>query len=183
MAVVRRPAGRHGRRRRPVRPLPPARGPRVQAVTAVDPEAVIAATRRWIADVVIGLDLCPFARRVFDAGRIRYAVTAATDAEAVLAALADELAALTAAPQATVETTLLVHPAALTDFPAYLDFLPDADRLVARLGLRGVVQIAGFHPAYRFAGTADGAAENYTNRSPYPMLHLLREASVAEAAA
>ena len=147
-----------------------------------DQEAVIDATRRWVAGVVVGLNLCPFARRVSEAGRVRYAVTDAGDGEGLLGALGAELAALAAAPRAAVETTLLIHPRALPAFPDYNDFLPEADRMVRRLGLRGVIQVAGFHPDYRFAGTAPDAAENYTNRSPHPMLHLLREASVAEVA-
>lgn len=147
-----------------------------------DQDAVIDATRRWVAGVVIGLDLCPFARRVSEAGRVRYAVTDARDGEGLLGALGAELAALAAAPRVAVETTLLIHPRALPAFPDYNDFLPEADRLVRRLGLRGVIQVVGFHPDYRFADTAPDAAENYTNRSPHPMLHLLREASVAEVA-
>jgi hypothetical protein len=148
----------------------------------MDPEAVVERTRRWIAAVVIGLDLCPFARRVFDGGGIRYAVSAARDGVALLDNLTSELRTLAAEPITRVETTLLIHPHALVDFRAYNDFLADADRLVASLGLRGTIQVASFHPDYRFAGTAADAVENYTNRSPYPMLHLLREASVSAAA-
>lgn len=148
----------------------------------MDERVEAAVTRRWVADLVIGLNLCPFARRVSDAGRIRYAVTAAADAEGVLSALADELRALAAAPRAEVETTLLIHPRALLAFDDYNDFLPEADALVRRLGLRGVIQVASFHPDYRFAGTPPDAVENYTNRPPHPMLHLLREESVAEVA-
>jgi hypothetical protein len=148
----------------------------------MDEQGVIDATRRWVAAVVIGLNLCPFARRVFDASLIRYAVTAAADEGALLDVLSRELAALAAAPRAEVETTLLIHPRALADFLDYNDFLADADRLIRDLGLRGVIQIAGFHPDYRFAGTSPDAAENYTNRSPHPMLHLLREDSITEVA-
>jgi hypothetical protein len=147
-----------------------------------DERAAADATRRWVSAVVVGLNLCPFARRVSDAGRVRYAVTAAADRESLLAALGDELRALAAAPRADIETTLLIHPRALLSFPEYNDFLPEADRLVRGLGLRGVIQVAGFHPGYRFAGTPADAAENYTNRSPHPMLHLLREESVTEVA-
>ena len=150
---------------------------------AMDERTVIEATRRWVAGVVVGLNLCPFARRVSEAGRVRYAVTSAGDEEGLLAALGSELSALAAAPRAKVETTLLVHPGVLAAFADYNDFLPAADALVRRLGLRGVIQVAGFHPAYQFAGTGPDAVENYTNRSPYPMLHLLREASVTEVAA
>jgi hypothetical protein len=147
-----------------------------------DSQAIIDATRRWISSVVIGLNLCPFARRVFDADRIRYVVTDAADEEALRTELADELRALATCPRQRTETTLLIHPCVLMEFFDYNDFLEVADRLVATLGLRGTVQIASFHPDYRFAGTDRDAVENYTNRSPYPMLQLLREQSIAEAA-
>jgi hypothetical protein len=151
----------------------------------VDEEAdvVIAATRRWIHDVVIGLNLCPFARRVFDGGLIRYVFSTAADAEALSADLARELRLLAASPAAEVETTLLIHPRALTDFLDYNNYLGEAERLVAQLGYEGVFQIASFHPGYRFADADEGAVENYTNRSPYPMLHLLREDSISAVAA
>jgi hypothetical protein len=145
-------------------------------------ESVIDATRRWIASVVIELNLCPFARRVFEADLIRYAVSDAEDEAALLADLAAELKSLAAAPIATVETTLLIHPRVFLDFLDYNDFLDPAERLVRKLGLKGVVQIASFHPAYRFADADPDAVENYTNRSPYPMLHLLREESVSAVA-
>jgi uncharacterized protein len=146
----------------------------------VDERATIDQTRRWISTVVIGLNLCPFARRVFAGELIRYAVTAATGHDELLTDLATELTTLAGAPRSSVETTLLIHPNALTDFLDYNDFLADADRLLDELALRGVIQIASFHPDYRFAGTKPDAVENYTNRSPYPMLHLLREESVTE---
>jgi hypothetical protein len=148
----------------------------------MDRQSVIAGTRRWISSIVIGLNLCPFARRVFEAERIRYAVTDAEDVETLRADLAAELAALATAPVARVETTLLIHPRVLADFLDYNDFLGVAGRLLRSLGLCGTIQIASFHPAYRFAGTEPGAAENYTNRSPYPMLHLLREVSITAVA-
>jgi len=170
------PTGGLGRLRRPNH----IDGRRV--VGDLDEQAIIDAARHWVAAVVIGLNLCPFARRVADAGRIRYAVTAAADPDALLMSLDMELRALTAAPRASVETTLLIHPRALQDFLDYNDFLPQADGLVRDLGLRGVIQIAGFHPSYQFAGTSSDAVENYTNRSPHPMLHLLREESVTEVA-
>lgn len=151
-------------------------------MSELDGRTAAEATRRWVAAVVVGLDLCPFARRVSDAGRVRYVVTEAADEEALLAALREELHALAASPRAEVETTLLIHPNALRAFHEYNDFLPEADRLIRSLGLRGVIQVAGFHPAYQFAGTEPDAAENYTNRSPFPMLHLLREESITEVA-
>ena len=151
-----------------------------RAVNESDGEAVSDATRRWVTGVVVGLNLCPFARRVSDAGRIRYAVTAAGNEDDLLAALETELVALVAAPREAVETTILIHPRVLRAFPDYLAFLPEADRVVRRLRLWGVVQVASFHPEYQFEGTSPDAVENYTNRSPYPMLHLLREKSVGE---
>jgi len=148
----------------------------------MDKQAVIDGTRRWISAIVIGLDLCPFARRVFQADLIRYTVTDAADEEALRVALAGELTALAIAPITKVETTLLIHPLVLGDFLAYNDFLGVAEQLLGSRGLRGIIQIASFHPHYQFAGTEPDGAENYTNRSPYPMLHLLREESVTAVA-
>ncbi len=144
----------------------------------MDESKVIAATRRWIADIVIELNLCPFARRVFQEGLIRYVVSGADSSKALLHDLRRELKALAAAPIASFETTLLIHPSALLDFLDYNDFLDSAERQLSKMGLEGMVQIASFHPDYRFADTDADAAENYTNRSPYPMLHLLREESI-----
>jgi hypothetical protein len=132
---------------------------------------------------VIGLNLCPFAKRVFQGDLIRYVVSAAADPEALRSDLADELKTLAAAPTETIETTLLIHPRALGRFVDYCDFLVEADRLVKALGLRGVIQIASFHPEFQFANAEPDAVENYTNRSPYPMLHLLREESISKVAA
>ncbi len=146
----------------------------------MDQQTILDGTRHWIASVVIGLNLCPFAQGVFLAERIRYTVTDAEDEATLLEALAAELKAL-AAPVGGVETTLLIHPFALRDFLDFNDFLGDAERLVEKLGLRGTIQLASFHPDYQFAGTRQEALENYTNRSPYPMLHLLREESVTAA--
>jgi hypothetical protein len=145
-------------------------------------ESVVGDTRRWIASVVIGLNLCPFARRVFEADQIRYTVTRARDEERLLTDLAAELRRLAICPPSHIETTLLIHPFVLGCFHNYNDFLDRGERLVARLGLRGTIQIAGFHPDYQFAGTDPSAVENYTNRSPYPMLHLLREESISRVA-
>src|SRR5207237_6907058 len=148
----------------------------------MDKQAVIADTRRWISGMVIGLNLCPFAQRVFKGDKIRYAVSDAREETTLLTDLTAELEALAASPIALVETALLIHPRALGSFLAYNDFLGAGERLVADLGLRGVIQIAGFHPDYQFAGTDPGDVENYTNRSPYPMLHLLREQSISHVA-
>ncbi|MDY3557485.1 DUF1415 domain-containing protein [Gemmata sp. JC673] len=145
----------------------------------MDPDAVIEATQRWIREVVIGLNLCPFARRVFDGGLIRYSVTDAADTAALAAALTEQLHSLATAPAEVIETAFLIHPNALADFFDYNDFVAGADELVAELGLEGVIQIASFHPQYQFAGTRPDDVENYTNRSPFPMLHLLREESIS----
>lgn len=144
-------------------------------------QAVIATTRDWLEKAVIGLGLCPFARAVHAKGQVRYAVSAAQTPEALVEDLIAELRAIVAADAAAVETTLLVHPGVLADFEDYNDFLDIADALLDELELAGVIQIASFHPQYRFEGTMKDAIENYTNRSPYPMLHLLREDSVEKA--
>jgi uncharacterized protein len=148
----------------------------------MEDQAVIDRTRRWIATMVIGLNLCPFARRVFEADAIRFVVSDAKDETALLADLTKEMKALASMPIKLVETTLLIHPHALGDFLDYNDFLALADRRVAALGLEGVIQIASFHPLYRFAESEANAVEDYTNRSPYPMLHLLREDSISAVA-
>ena len=142
---------------------------------------VLAATRRWVSEVVIGLNLCPFARRELVNERIRFVATDANSEEGLLTALQEEMMHLDQHPE--VETTLLVHPDVLTDFMDYNDFLDAADGLLVHLELDGEYQIASFHPDYQFGGTSAADAENYTNRSPYPMLHLLRERSLERAIA
>jgi len=142
---------------------------------------VAAATQRWLERAVIGLGLCPFAKAVYVKRQIRYAVTAATTADALLAELAHELALLAQADPEEIDTTLLIHPHVLSDFSDYNEFLGQADDAIAELGLEGVIQVASFHPRYQFEGAGPDDIENYTNRSPYPMLHLLRESSVERA--
>ncbi len=144
---------------------------------------VTQATQAWLEKAVIGLNLCPFAKAVHLKRQIRYVVSAAADEEALLGDLLQELKFLAAADPEQVDTTLLIHPRALGDFLAYNDFLDLADAAVAELGLEGEIQVASFHPAYQFAGTAPDAIENFSNRAPYPTLHLLREASVEKAVA
>ena len=149
---------------------------------AIAAEAV-ASTQRWLELAVIGLNLCPFAKAVHVKRQIRYAVTAATTADALLAELNHELALLAQAKAEEIDTTLLIHPRAMTDFIDFHFFLQEADAANAILGLEGTVQIASFHPAYEFAGSAPDDIANFTNRSPHPTLHLLREASVDRAVA
>ena len=144
----------------------------------MEDSVIIESTRRWIAKVVIGLNLCPFAQRVFDGERIRYVVSQATDELALLQDLQRELEDLAASSSEKAETTLLIHPHSLGNFLDFNDFLEPAEALLESLELEGVIQLASFHPHYQFAGTGPDDVENYTNRSPYPMLHLLREDSI-----
>ena len=141
----------------------------------------IVETRAWVERVVIGLKLCPFAPAPALKGLIRYAMSEAETPEALLEDLATELQHLVASPLEEVETTLLVHPQVLQDFHDYNDFLEIADEALRMWGLEGEIQIASFHPQYQFAGTDPDDIGNATNRSPYPMLHLLREQSIARA--
>ena len=143
----------------------------------------IARTQRWLERAVIGLNLCPFAKAVHAKGQVRYVLSAATTPEALLEQLAAELLLLRETPATLVDTTLLVHPDVLGDFLDYNDFLDQADALVAELGLEGVLQVASFHPQYQFADSGPDDIANYTNRSPHPTLHLLREDSVERAVA
>jgi len=149
----------------------------------MDEQSVLQATRAWVEHAVIGLNLCPFAKAVQTKNLIRYVCSDARDSAALLDALRIELQRLADAPIEQLETTLLVHPAVLGDFLDYNDFLGQADALLCELRLEGTLQIAGFHPQYQFAGTQVDDIENATNRSPYPTLHLLREASIERAVA
>jgi uncharacterized protein len=144
-------------------------------------DRVVAATRRWIEKAVVGLQLCPFAAAPFLRDQIRYRVSAQRSADGLAHELAQELARLDAADPQLCETSLLIHPHVLADFADYNQFLAEADATIVTLQLRGKLQVASFHPDYQFAGSAPDDVENYSNRSPYPMLHLLREASVARA--
>jgi hypothetical protein len=152
--------------------------------TAHDPaDPVIAATRAWLEKAVIGLNLCPFAKSVHVSGRIRWRVSAATTVDQLLADLGDELRLMAATDPDVVDTTLLIHPHVLGDFLDYNDFLDVADAALDALGLAEVLQVASFHPQYQFADTAPDEISNYTNRAPYPTLHLLRHTSVDRAVA
>lgn len=145
------------------------------------PETVIAQTQRWLERAVIGLNLCPFAKSVHIKNQIRYEVSHARDEQGVLEDLHRVLEAVAQADPEIVDTALLIVPHALVDFLDYNDFLDVADGLLERMELDGVLQIASFHPQYQFAGSQPEDIENYTNRSPYPMLHVLREASLDRA--
>lgn len=146
-------------------------------------DTALAETRAWVERAVIGLQLCPFAKAPQVKGQVRYVVSEASDAESLLSGLVDELKLLAATPSDRIETTLLVHPRVLTDFEDHNDFLEIAEAALAALDLEGVIQIASFHPHYRFAGSEPDDIANATNRSPYPTLHLLREDSIERALA
>ncbi|OYV36468.1 MAG: hypothetical protein B7Z83_06055 [Thiomonas sp. 20-64-5] len=153
------------------------------SATAVPADHAVALTRAWVNRVVIGLNLCPFAKSPQVKGRIRYVHCDATTPQALLQTLTIELQLLAETPMDAVETTLLIHPQTLTAFAHYNAFLDQAETVVEALGLRGVLQIASFHPQYRFTGTPSSDVTNATNRSPFPMLHLIREASIDRAVA
>ena len=155
----------------------------IPATAPSGPEAIIFATKRWLETAVIGLNLCPFAKAVHVKGQIRYIVCESDSREVLLTELVRELAFLASADLAETDTTLLIHPHLFNDFLDYNDFLEVADTAIAELKLDGVIQIASFHPHFQFADTEPDEITNYTNRSPYPTLHLLREESVSRAVA
>ncbi|MGS0741564.1 DUF1415 domain-containing protein [Glaciimonas sp. GG7] len=144
-------------------------------------EQVIIDTKRWLESAVIGLNLCPFAKAVYIKNQIRFVVSNARTRVDLVAELRSELDLLQDADPALIDTTLLIHPWVLRDFLDYNDFLDDADALLEEFDLEGDIQIASFHPDYQFAGTDIDDITNYTNRSPYPTLHLLREDSMDRA--
>lgn len=140
-------------------------------------------TRRWLERAVIGLNLCPFAKAVHVKGQVHYAVSAASHPQALLDDLEFELKELAAQDPQARDTTLLIATQCLQQFADFNDFLDEADAALSRLSLDGIIQVASFHPGYRFAGTGANDITNFTNRAPYPTLHLLREDSVARAVA
>jgi len=144
-------------------------------------EQAIQDTQVWLNKAVIGLNLCPFAKAVHVKEQIKYVVSEATTLEQLLEDLAQELEFLAEVSREKTDTTLLIHPEVLNDFLDYNDFLELADQLLEDLDLDGELQIASFHPQYQFAGTEVDDVTNFTNRSPYPTLHLIREESIDEA--
>jgi hypothetical protein len=147
----------------------------------VDPQRVVDDTRRWLDRAVIGLNLCPFAKAEHVHGRIHYAASSAVAQEDLLHDLAREARELHALPGTSRETTLLIAPCCLSEFLEFNAFVQRAERWLARTGWAGVFQLASFHPDYQFAGTDPEDIGNFTNRAPYPTLHLLREDSVERA--
>ena len=147
----------------------------------MDEADVVAAMREWIEKAVIGLNLCPFAKAVYVKNQVRYVVSASPHLDGFLEDLDRELDFLAAADPDEIDTTLLIHPTLLPDFLDFNDFMQLADAAIEEHGLDGVIQIASFHPAFRFEGTEPDDISNYTNRAPFPTLHLLREASIERA--
>lgn len=139
--------------------------------------------RRWVEKAVIGLNLCPFAGSVYRGNGVRFHVSEQRSAAGLLIELRQELVRLHGTDPEECETTLLIHPWVLNDFTEFNDFLQICDETVDDLNLEGEIQVASFHPQYQFDGTSPNDVENYTNRSPYPTLHLLREDSVERALA
>lgn len=144
-------------------------------------EEVLAAMRLWVEKAVIGLNLCPFAKSVYVKNQVRFVISEAKHLDGFLEDLDRELDFLAAADPAEVDTTLLIHPTLLPDFEDFNDFTIIAESAVVEHGLEGVLQVASFHPRFQFADTEPEDLGNYTNRAPYPTLHLIREASLARA--
>lgn len=137
--------------------------------------------REWIEKAVIGLNLCPFARKVYQANQVRLVISHARHLDTLLEDLDRELDYLASTPVEQTDTTLLVHPTLLADFADFNEVTGIAEEAVIEHGLEGIIQIASFHPQFRFADTSADAIENYTNRAPYPTFHLIRESSLTEA--
>lgn len=151
------------------------------AADASHDAGIVREVEQWLVRAVIGLNFCPFARSVHVKRQIAYRVSHATDPEAVLADLSLAFDTLEATDPAAIDTLLLILPEGFDDFLVFNDMVALAERLLKRLRLRGIFQIATFHPDYQFAGAGPDDIENYTNRAPYPILHLLREESVTRA--
>ncbi len=136
--------------------------------------------RKWLENMVIGLNLCPFAKSVYIKNQVRIVVYEGEEDE-LLGCIESELLYLQKTLDTEIDTTLVVVPHLLKDYYDFNDFLIYTDALIEEMGLEGEMQIADFHPDYQFAGTQKEDIENYTNRSPYPIFHLLRESSIDRA--
>ena len=145
--------------------------------------SVIEDTQLWLNKAVIGLNLCPFAKAVVTKKQVRYVVCMDSEPEQVLKMLQEEMQLLINTDAAVLDTTLLIAPNLFPDFLEFNEFLFDCDSVLLSMELEGVLQIADFHPRYQFAGTEPDDISNFTNRAPYPTLHLLREESIDKAVA
>ena len=140
-------------------------------------------TQRWLLKAVVGLNLCPFAKAVVTKNLVRYRVCLSTDPQDMLAMLREELQHLALTDAALLDTTLLIAPHLLPNFFEFNAFLSDCDEVLVDLALEGELQVADFHPGYTFAGEDPSGMSHFTNRTPYPTLHLLRESSIDKAVA
>ncbi|WP_083657781.1 DUF1415 domain-containing protein [Herbaspirillum camelliae] len=161
----------------------PAMNTASPAPAAPGDDQVVPLTRAWLEQAVIGLNLCPFAKSVHVKNQVRYRVSQGQDWDSVAVDLEEELVLLAKSDPEHIDTTLLILPLAFADFHEYNDFLDWADRILERMRLDGELQIASFHPDYQFADAGPDDIENYSNRSPFPILHLLRESSIDRAVA
>ena len=148
---------------------------------AISQQSIIQQTKNWVEEVVIGLNLCPFASQPFQKKSIEYTVCNGDSIEQHLQQLADCFNRLN--DTSDIETSLLIYPDTYQSFDSYLDFLDYSNGLLEDLNYIGIYQIASFHPHYRFEGSTEDDASNFSNRSPYPMLHLIREADLEKAIA
>jgi uncharacterized protein len=139
-------------------------------------QQVIDQTKKWITDIVIGCNFCPFAAHVVKQGSIHYQVEKATTFDSAIAAFIKEMTRLD--DDAGVETVFLIFPNSFKEFDDYLDLVALAEKALLKNGYEGIYQVASFHPVHTFADAVKEDAADYTNRSVYPMLHLLREASI-----
>ncbi len=140
-------------------------------------------TQRWLMQAVVGLNLCPFAKAVVTKNLVRYRVCLSTEPADVLKLLREELQHLSSTDESLLDTTLLIAPHLLPDFYEFNAFLSDCEDVLLDMNLEGVLQIADFHPQYTFAGEDPQGMSHFTNRTPYPTLHLLRESSIDKAVA
>ena len=138
-------------------------------------------TRQWVETMVVGLNLCPFAAPVVRDNSLRYAVTQAQESESLVAAFLAEIELILAADEKDISTTLFIVPAGLEDFYDYLDYLRLFEELLQEAGLEGVLQLASFHPGYLFAGVPEDDLSHWSNRSPWPAFHIIREAEMGRA--
>ncbi len=138
-------------------------------------------TRQWVETMVVGLNLCPFAAPVVRDNSLRYAVTRAQESESLVAAFLAEVELILAADEKDISTTLFIVPAGLEDFYDYLDYLRLFEELLQEAGLEGVLQLASFHPGYLFAGVPEDDLSHWSNRSPWPAFHIIREAEMGRA--
>lgn len=153
------------------------------SVISTQDKEIITICRHWLEQAVIGLNLCPFAKKPYNLQRLRFGVSHARHIDAFLEFVEQEIQLLLQTPAHEIETTLLIEPLLFTDFEVFLDAVTLAENLLHEIPANGIIQIAPFHPDFQFADEPEDDISNYTNRSPYPILHLIRESSIDQAVA